>query len=303
MSAFKRYIKEFLSYSIWEQRGIVLLSIAVVAVMLFIVCYKPKYDVVTTLDISQKVSDFEQYILLSEEENASYFRQRWSNFSNRKLISEHTLFTFDPNTATLNDFQSLGFSPKQAQSLINYRAKGGKYRKPEDFKRSFVVSEEHYRLLAPYIVISSAKGDTTSRNISKKMIFQSVDLNTADTSILKLLSGVGSVIAKRIIDYRTRLGGFARNDQLLEVYGVDSAKFLLFQNQLKSPSAFIKIRINFADVEMLKRHPYISPYEARNIVYFRTKKGAIRSLQQLVSDRIISKYTSEKLNVYIDYSN
>jgi len=74
-------------------------------------------------------------------------------------------------------------------------------------------------------------------------------------------------------------------------------------NQLEKPSKWNRIRINFAEVEELKRHPYLSSYEARNIVYFRIKKGPIRSLQQLVENRIISKSTAEKLSEYIDYSN
>lgn len=140
-------------------------------------------------------------------------------------------------------------------------------------------------------------------HVYQAVVFQLVDLNVADTTSLKTLKGIGSAIAKRIVDYRRRLGGFARNEQLLEVYGVDSSKYSLLQNQLKSPSRWTKICINTADVEILKRHPYISPYEARNIVYFRTKRGPIRNLQQFVSDRIISKSTSEKLGEYVDYSN
>lgn len=305
MLLFKRYIKEFLSYSKWEQRGIFLLSILVLGIMGFVILYKPNYHIVVTPDISRKVNNFERQVMLSERASSLDAGRRWYEFSrsSKSRNVRYTLFNFDPNTATLDEFQALGFSPKQALSLVNYRAKGGQYRVPEDFKKSFVVSEEHYKQLAPYIVICSVKRDTVGRYISKKVFFQSVDLNTADTNTLKMLRGVGSVIAKRIVNYRTRLGGFAKNEQLLEVYGVDSSKFLLLLNQLKSPSGCNKIRINIDGVEILKRHPYITPYEARNIVYFRTKKGAILSLQQLVSDRIISKSTSERLNDYVDFSN
>ena len=48
-------------------------------------------------------------------------------------------FRFNPNTASLDDFKRLGFSEKQAQSILNYREKGGKFRRKSDFAKSFVV--------------------------------------------------------------------------------------------------------------------------------------------------------------------
>jgi DNA uptake protein ComE-like DNA-binding protein len=276
----------------------------VVALMIFTISYNPKQKVVVTPNLSRKIQNFERQVMLSEKSRMGGTEIGWNNFSSYSNSRNNlTPFKFDPNTATLEEFQALGFSVKQSQSLLNYRAKGGRFRTPEDFKRSFVVSEEHYKQLAAYIVIQNRTKDTVPRHVYQPVVFQLVDLNVADTTSLKTLKGVGSAIAKRIVDYRKRLGGFARNEQLLEVYGVDSSKYLLLQNQLKSPSRWTKICINTADVEILKRHPYISPYEARNIVYFRTKRGPIRNLQPLVSNRIISKSTAEKLGEYVDYSN
>lgn len=304
MAMFKRYIKEFLTFTKWEQRGIILLSVVVVGLMIFTILYNPKQKVVVTPDLSQKIQDFERQVMLSERSRIGSAEIGWNNFpSYSNSRNNFTPFKFDPNAATLEEFQALGFSLKQSQSLLNYRAKGGRFRTPEDFKKSFVVSEDHYKQLAAYVVIPNTTNDTVTRHVYQPVVFQLVDLNVADTTSLKTLKGVGSAIAKRIVDYRKRLGGFTRNEQLLEVYGIDSSKYTLLQSQLRSPSRWTKICINTADVEMLKRHPYISPYEARNIVYFRTKRGSIRSLQQLVSDRIISKSTSEKLVEYIDYSN
>ena len=51
-------------------------------------------------------------------------------------------FVFNPNTITLDSLCMLGLSPRQAQTIINYRSKGGRFRRPEDFSRMYVVSEE-----------------------------------------------------------------------------------------------------------------------------------------------------------------
>ena len=303
MSALKRYIKEFFTFAKWEQRGIVLLSGALVLIAIFILFYNPKQEVFVAPAISKYIQDFEKQVLLSKKKASFNSDINWNEPLGRKKDAI-TLFKFDPNTATLEDFRILGFSLKQAQVLLNYRAKGGRFRTPEDFGRSFVVSEEHYKLLAAYIVINRIGGDSVKRFIpNSSMAHQLVDINTADSVKLKMLRGIGPAIAKRIIDYRNRLGGFTRNEQLLEIYGIDSSRYLLLSNQLEKPSKWNRIRINFAEVEELKRHPYLSSYEARNIVYFRIKKGPIRSLQQLVENRIISKSTAEKLSEYIDYSN
>jgi competence protein ComEA len=44
-----------------------------------------------------------------------------------------------------------------------------------------------------------------------------VNLNTADQKTLETLPGIGPEIAKRIIDYRTKHGGFASIEEIINV--------------------------------------------------------------------------------------
>ncbi len=46
------------------------------------------------------------------------------------------------------------------------------------------------------------------------------DLNTADPAALMRVSGIGSVLAERIVGYRAALGGFTRRSQLTEIEGI-----------------------------------------------------------------------------------
>ncbi|MBO5807918.1 MAG: helix-hairpin-helix domain-containing protein, partial [Bacteroidales bacterium] len=82
-------------------------------------------------------------------------------------------FRFDPNTVPVEDLCRLGFSPKQAQSIDNYRKKGGRFRRKSDFAKSYVVSDSIYRRLEPYIDIPL------------------VDLNLADSAAFDALPGIG----------------------------------------------------------------------------------------------------------------
>jgi competence protein ComEA len=52
-----------------------------------------------------------------------------------------------------------------------------------------------------------------------------VSLNTATVDQLQTLPGVGPVLARRIVDYRTRHGGFRSVDQLREVDGIGERRF------------------------------------------------------------------------------
>ena len=62
-------------------------------------------------------------------------------------------FRFDPNTVSVDDLCRLGFTFKQAQSIDNYRKKGGRFRRKADFARSYVVSDSIYRRLESFIDI------------------------------------------------------------------------------------------------------------------------------------------------------
>jgi competence protein ComEA len=52
-----------------------------------------------------------------------------------------------------------------------------------------------------------------------------VDLNTATVGQLDTLPGVGPVTAQRILEWRTRNGGFVRVEQLREVEGIGERRF------------------------------------------------------------------------------
>ena len=86
-------------------------------------------------------------------------------------------FRFDPNTVSPEDLMRLGFSEKQAQSIVNYRKKGGRFHRPSDFAKSYVVADSVYERLAPFIDIPR------------------IDLNRADSAAFETLPGIGPYFA------------------------------------------------------------------------------------------------------------
>lgn len=73
-------------------------------------------------------------------------------------------FAFDPNTITWDSLQLLGFSARQAQSILKYRNKGGKFRYREDFAKLYVVDSAVYAALEGYLLLPR-RGSGTKEGI------------------------------------------------------------------------------------------------------------------------------------------
>ena len=160
-------------------------------------------------------------------------------------------FRFDPNTVSVEDLRRLGFSQKQAQSIDNYRQKGGRFRRPADFAKSFVVADSVYKRLEPYIDIPL------------------LDINKADSAALLALPGIGPYFAGKIVSFRERLGGYSTVEQLLDIYHFDQAKLDGLRDLItcSQPRPYALWTL---PEEELARHPHISRAEAHGIVLYRS---------------------------------
>ena len=147
-------------------------------------------------------------------------------------------FAFNPNTVSLEDLQRLGFSQRQAQSIVNYREKGGRFARAEDFGRSYVVSDSVFRRLRPFIRIPK------------------LDINSADSAAFDDLPGIGPYYASQIVKYRTQLGGYASTEQLMDLYRFDEEKFAKIEDliECKTPNYFDLWNV---DEDALSSHPVI----------------------------------------------
>lgn len=161
-------------------------------------------------------------------------------------------FPFDPNTVSVEDLCRLGFSPRQAISIDNYRKKGGRFRRKGDFARSFVVSDSVYARLEPYIDIPLT------------------DLNKADSAALDALPGIGGWFAVKILEHREALCGFSYKEQLLDIRNFDREKFDGLADLITvSYDGISPYPLWSLPADSLERHPYIDEKAARGIVLYR----------------------------------
>jgi DNA uptake protein ComE-like DNA-binding protein len=221
-------------------------------------------------------------------------------------------FPFDPNTADSSQLIRLGLQSWQVRNIYKYRARGGVYRKKEDFARLYGLTVKDYHRLEPYIRISSdyqpaatlvgdkANGANGTNGVYPRKIdsTQHVVLNTADTTTLRQVPGIGIYFAKEIVRYGQRLGGYVSVDQLDEIADFPQASKKYFVVQQAHPK---KLNVNQLTLQQLRRHPYINYYQARAIKEYCRLHGPLKSLDDLRLSRDFPPEVIQRLAPYVTF--
>lgn len=209
------------------------------------------------------------------------------NSPHKQLVRDHgarlartrtETFPFDPNTVSTEDLQRLGFTPRQAESIDRYRQKGGRFRRKEDFAKSYVVADSVYRRLEPFIRIPR------------------IDLNRADSLALVSLPGIGAYFASKILAYREQLNGFSYPEQLMDLYRFDKDKYDGLKD-LITVSTPVPYPLWTLDEKALSCHPYIGKETARSIRIYRENTSKEKwDIESLEKAGILDKETAGKLS-------
>ena len=304
-------LREFF-YFTKSDRQVLLLLLSLAAVIILFIRVLGGYNSRTVMTEADSLAMAERMEYIKNRPFHRYSKgqhgnQYYSQLQRRPL----RLVPFDPNTADSTVLLGLGLQEWQVRSIYKYRAAGGVYRRPLDFARLYGLTRKQYRELEPYIRISDdylpaatlikseavIERDTVRYPVKIKPT-ERIEVNTADTSMLKRVPGIGSYFARRIVDYRQRLGGYYDKHQLLEIDGFPE-EALTYLEIAGEPLR--KIKINKASLQELKKHPYISFFQARDISDYRRLKGNIRSLSELKLLKDFPPKAIERLEPYMDY--
>lgn len=311
----KSHFRELFSFTDRERNGTVVLLMLILLVSIFIFLQNkfvslPKEDFsqfdafIASLQVKKNVDS------LWVDDDRDKQRNDVSNFPSvaeeagtHSVYHTKELFNFNPNGLPEDDWVRLGLSPAQARCIKKYEASGGKFQTKADVKKMFVISAERYAELEPYIVLPEKlenESDPTAVNVHPKKVPVVVELNTADSTDLVAISGIGPAFAKRILDYRERLGGYYKIEQLTEVFGIDAEKFDAIKNSVKADSSYIrKINVNTAVVSDFKRLPYISPSVANALVNYRKLHGNYKSVEDIRSCVLVNADLYRKIAPYL----
>lgn len=309
----KTGLRELFSFTASERNGVIVLLVLIMMTGVFISLQAkfvslPKEDFAAfdafLASVEEKISaDSAAYAEQSDKKNN--FPSPAEEAGQHSVFLTKELFNFNPNGLSVDDWVRLGLSPAQARAVKNFETKGGSFKTKDDVKKLFVISEERYRELEPFIVLPEGKpGEHTATNpkpgTQSPPIPSIVELNTADSTLLVSVKGIGPSFAKRILDYRERLGGFHSVVQLKEVYGMDEEKYAALKNSVKADSTYIrKININTAQAAELKKLPYLSWTAANGLVNYRKAHGNYRSVAGIRSCALITEELYVKIAPYL----
>ena len=405
----KTFLKDYFTYTKRERNGILVLLAIIVGLLVYLKASKYLYQ-----QEPQDFSEFEQEI---DAFLASVPEKEYGNSNTpQKQKRQVTYFDFDPNHLSVDSLSLLGLSEGQAKVIDKYRAKGGRFRQKADLKKMYVITDEIYANLEPYIKIVKGKSEKGKGNVQKVrfrlqiaysdepiplspdnfnglegvhevkvngafkytignkrsvaelrglravtrakgydstlvIAFQGnniismdeavalagaqqmdgsgpkewgregwqkgsstakdvpeyrrykdlvVNINTADTTELKKLRGIGPSFSKRIVKYRDMLGRFHSLEQLLEVYGMEHERFNSVLPNLELGEVELdRIDLNSATAEDLRSHPYLNWTRANAIVAYRNNHGSYKTTQEVQNTDLVDDSLFAKLAPYL----
>lgn len=251
------------------------------------------------------------------------------------VVPQRALVPFDPNTADSLTLINEGIPSRIVRSMLRYRSKGGRYRYVADLVRVPGMSDSLYFALKPYVRIDtehlemerraawqkdslhrdslyrieiqrergSQVPDTTPKISNKRDTV--LELNSADTTSLQYIRGIGAYRAKMIVRYRTRLGGYADVYQLrdaeMEMKGPELADSII-QCFYVNTDSIHKLLVNRWGAERMSKHPYLSYTQAKAIYELRRRNVYLRSEEPIIEAGILTQEQVQRLMPYLDFS-
>lgn len=326
---FQSLVRDYFGFSHKESRGFIVLLFLTLLCLLIPFLYRFAADskpADTSVADQRKLDSLVALMRVEEAKQPQFADRSDREKTTAERFSEPKLFNFDPNTVSVAGWQQLGLPRWMAERIEKYRSKGGQFRKKEDLLKIYDFPPDLYDQLEPYIALKETprtdRFGATKSYVNQpyasndrpayparpayperpaKPVIQPFDINTADTSQLIALKGIGATLAGRIVKYRDGLGGFIAPEQFRDVYGLDSLALAELQKFGQIRSAPHKIPVNTASAEDLDRHPFLSRRQAQIIVTYREQHGAYTSAESLKPIRILDAKTIEKIAPYLEF--
>jgi DNA uptake protein ComE-like DNA-binding protein len=305
--------KDYFTFSKSDRRAIIVLLVIIVCILTARYLYHPQKKLpAKDAQLDAEIAELKNSPVAKDSFGKT---EEWEetykpSVAASALTTEIQPFYFDPNTLDAEGWQRLGIRPKTIQTIINYRSKGGKFRRPEDIGKIYGLRKQDAEMLIPYVRIETAPeqkysqkenySTTTPQAMApqeySKPIPKSertkkpIDINAASVDEWKTLPGIGDVLSARIVKFRDKLGGFISIEQVQKTYGISDSTFTLIKPylQLSASSQVKKININAVSEQELSGHPFVSRGVARAIIGLRDKMGQFKSVDDIRKIAFIS---------------
>lgn len=328
-----RWVRRYFGYSRSEARGLVVLLALMLAAMAAPLLLRPPLP--TYLPAADQRELNELVAGLSEHRTggpggARYPARPSGGFGQGAPryppVARVRLVPFDPNALTAVGWEARGVPHFVATRLVKYRTAAGGFRAKAQIKKMYGLDDSVYQRLAPFLQLPDeaprraayaahetgpdgrfppfAPGDAAPGRFARKpRHLRPFDLNTADTTQLMQIRGIGPGRARGVVRYRNQLGGFLREAQLAEVFVLrdapdlqDSLRKYTFVAAGFAPQA---VHLNTATFDELYLHPYIGKPRARLIVAYRQQHGPFKQPEDLLQIPTLKPQDWEKMQPYL----
>ena len=203
---------------------------------------------------------------------------------------------FDPNTITKEELLAMGINQYVATNLTRYVGSGGFFKTIKDLERIYGMDSTTLESIAACVVIPKEKSSIVST------VPALIEINSATEDDWKNLPGIGEVFARRIVQFRDKLGGFSSIDQVRETYSLPPEVFDKFAARLVINSEPHALDLNLATSEDLSAHPYITKRQAEAIINYRTHHGPFAQVGDVLNIYCLSKDWLNQMSPYLTCS-
>lgn len=310
--------------------GILLLMLGIIIAPMLLRPELPEY--LPTADqkgLNELAAQLKEHRTADQSYASRYPKRDYKKFdrsgSRYPQVAQVRLSLFDPNALTAEGWEARGVPHFVAARLEKYRAAAGGFKAKAQIKKMYGLEDSVYQRLAPFIQLpeeapkrdyaanrpgpdgkfppfASADG-APSKFPRKPRNLQPFDLNTADTTQLMQIRGIGAGRARWVVKYRNQLGGYLREDQLDEIFVLKDAPDLrdsLRKYTYVAPGYAPKtVNVNTASFDEMYLQPYIGKPRARIIVAYRQQHGPFKTVEDLKQIPILKPADWEKMRPYV----
>ena len=138
-------------------------------------------------------------------------------------------------------------------------------------------------------------------NIDQQVPEKRIDINSADTTQLMRIRGIGPVFSRRIVRYREILGGYHSVAQLLEVYGIDQGRYMETEPFVYADTTLVtRLRPLSDEFGTLLRHPYLD-YEQVSEIFRLRRSGGLKNVEDLLQSASFTRQDLTRLSPYLAF--
>lgn len=260
-----KFFKSHFRYNKRQRNGIFYLLVLIIALQVFYYSYDKLFVKVSV-----------------ENKNVENLQKRLDSAKRGPVASKKT-FRVNPNFITDEIGYQIGMSIVEIDRLLEFRSDNKWVRNRKQFQEVTYVSDDLLKKLDSILFYPALRNPIVKEKTVVKKDKSKISLNTATAAQFQRIKGVGGVLSKRIVKYRTRLQGFSEVNQLNEVYGLQSEVVvrLLKEFELGKKPVIEKLNINTASFKEVLSIVYLNYEQTKAIFQYKNKVKKIEDLSEL----------------------